>query len=74
MWSWSDHMGGWWWVTVPMMLAFWALVAWVVIVLVRSSNDRRSGPDAEEIRAERLARGDIDEAEYRRRRELVRGD
>jgi putative membrane protein len=57
----------------PLMVAFWALVIWGVIALVR--NDRSTvsrSQGAEDLLAERLARGDIDEVEYRRRRALIR--
>ncbi|MFP5326230.1 MAG: SHOCT domain-containing protein [Acidimicrobiia bacterium] len=53
------------------MLGFWALVAWVITSLVRGVGDgRRSEADA--ILAERFARGEIEEEEYRRRRDLIR--
>jgi putative membrane protein len=51
------------------MVVFWAVVAWVIITLAREPRARRR-PD--EILAERLARGEIDEETYRRQRELVR--
>jgi putative membrane protein len=74
MYWWPD--GGWAWAAWPMMigmLAFWGAIAWVVVTLVR----RAPGPkadrmDAEEILAERFARGEIDEEEYRRRRDFLR--
>lgn len=68
--DWSGNMNGWWWWMAPLMLAFWALVIWGVVILLRGrggSTDRR----AEDILDERLARGEIDEAEYRRRREAI---
>lgn len=72
MWDWSGHMDGWWWLAVPMMIAFWTLVVWGVITLVRGSNESRARSTAEEVLAERFARGELDEAEYLRRRDLVR--
>ena len=70
MWDWTGHMGSWWWLAVPMMIAFWALVVWAVVTLVRSNGTRPRG--AEEVLGERFARGELDEAEYRRRRDIVR--
>ena len=70
MWNWTGHMGDWWWVMVPLMVAFWGLMIWGVVALVRS--DRGAANGAEHLLGERLARGDIDEVEYRRRRALIR--
>lgn len=72
MWDWSGHMGGWWWLAVPMMVAFWTLIVWGLIVLMRGNERPRGRATAEEVLAERFARGEIDEDEYRRRRDLVR--
>jgi putative membrane protein len=58
------------------MIPFWALVIYGVIWLVRSSgrDDRTFGPTVtpEDVLAERFARGEIDEEEYRRRLETLR--
>jgi len=77
MWNDGDHMdGGWWWVMGIGWLLFLAFIGLIVYLLVRhhtdsgTSGSRRSG--AEEILAERLARGEIDEDEYRRRRDALR--
>jgi putative membrane protein len=74
----GDHMdGGWWWVMGIGWLLFLAFVGFLVYLLVRHQTDsgvpggRRSR--AEEILSERLARGEIDEDEYRRRRDALRG-
>jgi putative membrane protein len=73
MWDWTGHMGDWWWLMTPMMVAFWALVIWGVTTLVRSNRRTvRASLGAEHLLAERLARGEIDELEYRRRRNLIR--
>jgi putative membrane protein len=72
MWDWPGHMGGWWWLAVPMMIAFWTLVVWAVVTLVRGSDRTRTRSDAEAVLADRFARGELDEAEYRRRRDVVR--
>ena len=70
MWWGGDWGWGAWLIMSLTMLAFWALVIWAVRSLARSSD---SGPDtAQAILAERFARGEIDENEYLRRRELIR--
>lgn len=68
---WHDGwMSGWAWVWMTLvMITFWGLVAWVVLTLFRRSG--RSGPDADAILDERLARGEIDEDEYHRRRRTL---
>lgn len=64
-----------------MMVLFWGLVIAGIVVLVRylggNRQDRRLGLDggrasAEELLAERFARGEIDEDEYTRRRQMLR--
>ena len=71
MWMW--HSGwGWFWMSLT-MIAFWALVAWVIVTLVRQGD--RGGPrtrDAESVLDARFARGEIDDDEYQRRRDLIR--
>ena len=71
MWEW--HGGwAWWWMGLG-MLAFWALVAFVIVLIVRQGSDRgRTTRDAESVLDERFARGEIDDDEYRRRRDLIR--
>lgn len=63
-----------------MMLLFWGLLIGLVVWAVR--NLRTEGESvrppavsgrAEEVLAERYARGEIDEAEFQRRRELLLG-
>ena len=73
MW-WSDH-GGWWQLMPLVMLAFWVAVIWLVVTLVRrspTSASPHSSADAERTLAERYARGEIDEDEYRHRLDVVR--
>lgn len=59
------------------MIVFWGLVIWAVYALIsaarRPPRDREEahGDGARRILDERLARGDIDEAEYRRLRDLL---
>ena len=70
MWGYHHDMSAWaWWLMSAGMVVFWAVVAWVIVTLVREPR-ARTRPD--EILAERLARGEIDEETYRRQRELVR--
>ncbi|MBB3086302.1 SHOCT domain-containing protein [Geodermatophilus sabuli] len=72
---WPDHMNGWGWMaTTVAMVLFWGLIVAGGVLLVRALNRRTVGPVAspdrptpQQILAERLARGDIDEEEYRRR-------
>jgi putative membrane protein len=71
---------GWTLMTVTMLL-FWVLVIGGAVVLVRYllAGDRRersgrpTGGPAEEMLAERFARGEIDEQDYRHRLEVLRG-
>jgi putative membrane protein len=68
-WSWAA------WVAMTiMMLGFWALVIWAVTALVRGTGGTGTARarEAEEILAERFARGEIDENEFHDRRELLR--
>ena len=69
MWDWTGHMGGWWWLAAPLMIAF---IIWAVITLVRRNEAPRTRATPEDVLAERFARGELDEVEYRHRRELVR--
>ncbi|SHN78404.1 putative membrane protein [Geodermatophilus obscurus] len=73
-----DHMGGWGWaattLTSLLFLALIALIAWSVVRAVRRPGGgpprpaRSAGQDsAEQLLADRFARGEIDEDEYRRR-------
>ncbi len=73
---WNDGSGGWagWVLMVLSMAAFWGLLAWAAVSLVRSTGKTRHGaPTApEDVLAERFARGDIDEEDYRQRSEVLR--
>lgn len=77
MWWYGWH----WWGGLAMTLGFvgfWALVAWVIATLVRGTRGRGAGrewtapPTPEQTLAERFARGEIDEQEYRRRLAVLR--
>lgn len=67
------------WVAMSlMMLLFWGLLIGLVVWAVRSLRaggesiqPRDAGGRADEILAERYARGDIDEVEFQRRRGLL---
>jgi putative membrane protein len=68
--------GGWLMMTIT-VVAFWALVAAVVVALIRATrsesprHDRHK--DALELLDERFARGEIDEEDYHHRRDLLTG-
>ena len=83
MMSWNS---GWaWWQAGLMwlaMIAFVALLIWVVYALITGANGRprqpahgqeQGGDDARRILDERLARGEIDIEEYRRLRDAIAG-
>jgi putative membrane protein len=68
-WSW----GGWLLMTAT-MVAFWALVAWVVVVAIRATRPpAQHTPDPERTLAQRFAAGEIDDDEYQRRLDALRG-
>jgi len=80
MYWWGDHMNGWGWALMsPSSVAFWALVITAIVALVRYTRtadaDRRreqsARPAPEQLLAERYTRGEIDEAEYRRRLDIL---
>jgi putative membrane protein len=73
----GDHMDGdWWWVMgLGFLILLAALVGVVVVVLSRRSGPSTSasgGRSAEDVLADRFARGEIDAEEYRRRRDVIR--
>jgi putative membrane protein len=85
MMGWYDggHMSGWGWavttVSSLLVLGLLALVAWAVVRAVRRPGDGYSWPTptagqetAERLLADRFARGQIDEDEYRRRLATLR--
>jgi putative membrane protein len=71
---WNDGWGwGVWLTMVVIMIGFSGLIAWVIISVTRgSSNTRPPDRSAEDILAERFARGEIDEDEFTARREVLR--
>ena len=77
-----DGDGGWgvggWLAMSLMMVVVWGLPIALVVWAVRSSFHRdqpsvtqQPRPDAEQVLAERFARGEIDEAEFAHRREVL---
>lgn len=82
MMDWYGGGVGWaaWLLMAAMMVAFWGVVVTVVVLVAhnlgrdrdRDRDTRARQRDPQEILDERLARGEIDEQEYRRRRELLR--
>ena len=78
-----DHMGGWGWAATTisslLFIGLVGLVVWLVVRAVRRPGDgpyrpvRPAGQDtAEQLLADRFARGEIDEDEYRRRLATLR--
>jgi len=80
---WWNH-GGWgagdWLAMSFMMVVFWGLVIALVVAVVRSTRSDRVHGDrststpvqrADEVLAERFARGEIDEDEYTHRRAVL---
>jgi putative membrane protein len=69
------------WVVVLIIVFFWGLVIaaivlgirWLIRADRRGSHEAPATPDALEILRQRYARGEIDEAEYERRRAVLRG-
>lgn len=80
---WSDG-GGWGWgawlAMALMMLIFWGGLAWVIVTLIQHNGTQPTrdepAPSAGPLRIldERFARGEIDDDDYRRRREVLRDD
>jgi putative membrane protein len=76
---------GLWIVMILAMLAFFGILAWAVVSIIRQRDGQRLGgaqsppaggggsPDPLRILDERLARGEIEIDEYTRRRDLLRG-
>lgn len=82
--EWNDGMGNWWWIPMTItMIAVWGGLIWIGVALL---NRNRQGtreqvvspppvaprPSAQEILAERLARGEIEPEEYRQRLDALR--
>lgn len=67
---WTMHDGFGWWAVMGGfgMIAFWAAIIFLVVALTRERSSSRPEPreDPASIAGLRLARGEIDEAEYDR--------
>ncbi|GAA2558955.1 SHOCT domain-containing protein [Pseudonocardia hydrocarbonoxydans] len=77
MWSYGPGMSGWGYaLTTVSMVLFWGLIVFGAVVVVRYfGRTGRSVPDrptAEQVLAQRFARGEIDEQEYRHRLDTLR--
>jgi putative membrane protein len=78
---WGNGMGGWGYVVMTVsMLLFWGLLIVGVVLLVRYVGaDRRQPPpptpasDPQSLLAERFARGEINEDDYRQRLKVLSG-
>ncbi|TQK49978.1 putative membrane protein [Streptomyces sp. SLBN-118] len=78
---WFDHdVSGWGWFAMSAgMILFWALIITVAVLLFRALERPHehtrtpTGPAPEQLLAERFARGEIDEEEYRRHLSVLRG-
>jgi putative membrane protein len=75
---WWDHQGwgtGHWIAMTVMMLVFWGGLIALVVWLIRSMRNDRPAPPrartADDMLAERFAKGEIEEDEFLRRRELL---
>jgi putative membrane protein len=73
MYWWGSYMTGWAWLAMTItVILFWALVIAGVAALIRyvrgsdGATSVPSRPTPEQLLAERYARGEIDETEYRR--------
>jgi len=78
---WGNGMGGWGYLLMAMsMVVFWGLLIAGVVLLVRYVAGERprpapplAGPDPRAVLAERFARGDINEDDYRQRLKVLSG-
>jgi putative membrane protein len=75
-----DHMSGWGWAGMALswilLLGLIVLGVLLLVRLGRRTSDSPTAPareSAEQVLAERFARGEIDEDEYRRRLATLRG-
>lgn len=73
MW-WSGNWSWWGWIVMTIsMVAFWGLVIWGIVAVIRSTGETRPARrDPEQILAERFASGEIDADEYHARLDTLR--
>jgi putative membrane protein len=73
-WMDGDHMDGWGWVMGIGMLLVLVLIVALVFFFVRESgrNSHSGGPNALDALDHRFARGEIDEDEYQKRRDILK--
>lgn len=78
---WHDGWGGGWMLMAIGMVLVWAVIVTAVVLAVRYLTANRTTPPtspgqsfirAEDLLAERYARGELDDEEYRRRLALLR--
>jgi len=73
-WMDDDHMDGWGWVMMAIVLLLVVVVVvGLVLFISRDAKPRDRGPDPIDVLDHRFARGEIDEDEYRKRRDILRG-
>ena len=81
MYSYGDHMSGWGYALgIIGMVLFWAVLVLAIAAAFRYLDRKRSEsfppppppPTAEQVLAERFARGEIDADEYRQRLDTLR--
>lgn len=79
MWWPDERMTGWGWAAMTIsMVLFWGLLILGGVLLVRAlyrpsgNTEAALRPTPEHVLAERFARGEIDEEEYRRRLDALR--
>jgi putative membrane protein len=84
--NWNDGMGNgnWWWIPMMiMMVAFWGGLIWIGVTLLKRNHATAqvhapaaaptpAKATAQEILAERLARGEIEPEDYRQRLDALR--
>ncbi|MGI5452092.1 SHOCT domain-containing protein [Streptomyces sp. CA-249302] len=77
---WNGHdMNGWGWFTMSVgTVLLWALIITMAVLLFRTLNrptePRHTPASPEQTLAERFARGEIDEEQYRRGLAVLRGE
>lgn len=80
-WNYADWGVGTWVTMSLMMLVFWTLIIGLILWAARSTSDKpsataidqRQAASADDVLAERFARGEITEGEFVRRRGLLNG-